>query len=170
MVSRRLKDSANRLFSKAATFIENGAYDRALESLKDVDKLMKKEKDPVISFHTLFLRGYTISKAGDPEGALEFYGEALKVIEPLFSEEPGKEDYQKFISNTIEEIGSSFGKINDEDKAKELLEPMKKQLEGVVRTFEELVKSDPENKEISFQVSGDYRQYGVMLSGRAVDG
>lgn len=146
MVSRRLQDSANRLFSKAVTFIESGKYDRALQSLKDVEKLMKKEKDPKISFHALFLKGYTIREAGDPEGALEFYEEALKVIEPLFSEEPDKEDYQKFISNTIGEIGSSLDELDDKERAKELLEPMKKQLERFVRTFEELVKSDPENK------------------------
>jgi len=147
MVSRQLQDSANRLFGKAATFIENGEYDRALESLKDVDKIMKKEKDSEISFHTLFLKGYAISKARDPEGALEFYGEALKIIEPLFSGEPGKKDYQKFISNTIEEIGISFDELNDDERAKELLGPMKQQLEKIVRTFEELVKSDPENQE-----------------------
>src|SRR5574344_1522373 len=147
MISRRLQDSANRLFSKAVAFIKDGKYDRALESLKDVEKLMKKEKDPEISFQTLFLKGYTIREAGDPEGALEFYQEALKVIEPLFSEEPEKEEYQKFISNTIEEIGNSLDELDDEESAKELLEPMKKQLETVVQIFKELTKSGPENKQ-----------------------
>ena len=93
------------------------------------------------------MKGYTIREAGDPEGALEFYQEALRVIKPLFSEEPEKEDYQKFISNTIEEIGNSLDELDDEERAKELLEPMKKQLERVVQIFEELMKSGPENKE-----------------------
>ena len=62
MVSRRLQDSVNRLFSKAVAFIEDGKYDRALASLKDVEKIMKKEKDPATSFHTLFLKGYTIGE------------------------------------------------------------------------------------------------------------
>ena len=42
MVSKRLQDSADRLFSKAVAFIEDGKYNRALESLKDVEKLMHK--------------------------------------------------------------------------------------------------------------------------------
>jgi len=147
MVSRRLQDSANRLFNKASVFIEKGEYEKALKSLEEVNKLMKKEKDPEISFQSLFLKGQAMSEAGDPERAMEFYGDALKFIELLFSEEAGKEDYHEFVSNTIEEIRSSLLELNDEKRAKELLKPMKKQFGGIVRTFEGLVESNPEDRE-----------------------
>jgi tetratricopeptide (TPR) repeat protein len=76
-MSKQLRDSAFRLISKITEDMENKRFKKAFEDLDKAEKIAKKIKNPDVSYHTFFLRGYAESEEGELESALEHYIRAL---------------------------------------------------------------------------------------------
>jgi len=144
-MSRKLQDSAFRLLKKAADDIENNRYKKAFENLDKVEKIEEEVKNPEISYHLLYFKGFAKYRIDELEESLTLFGKALEISWKLFSEEPEKEDYRFFIRDTIGSIGDILSKLEDPDKAKEYIYPMKEIFEKAVPGFEKLLESDPEN-------------------------
>jgi len=146
-MSRKLQDSAFRLLKKAADDIDHNRYKKAFEHLDKVEKIEKEVNNPEISYHLLFFKGFAKYRIDELEESLVLFGKALEISWELFSKEPGKEDSRSFIRDTIGSIGDILLKLEDTDKAKEYIYPMKGIFEKAVLSFETLLESDPENPE-----------------------
>jgi tetratricopeptide (TPR) repeat protein len=144
-MSKQLRDSAFRLFPKIIEDIENKRFKKAFEGLDKTEIIAKKIKNPEISYHTFFFRGYAESEEGDPEAALEYYIQALEIIGKLFPEEPENKEYQYFIDNTAAGIGKALIDLDDDEKAKKYIEAVRPHIERALQIFEKLLKSEPEN-------------------------
>lgn len=144
-MSRKLQDSAFRLLKKASDEIDKERYKKAFENLDEVEKIAEEVKDPEISYHLLFFKGFAKYKIDELEESLTLFEKALEISWEFFSKEPEKEDYQSFIGDTIGSIGDILSKFEDPEKAKEYIYPMKGIFEKAVQGFEKLLKSDPEN-------------------------
>ena len=144
-MSRKLQDSAFRLLKKAADDIDHNRYKKAFENLDKVEKIEKEVNNPEISYHLLFFKGFAKYGIDELEESLVLFGNALEISWELFSKESEKEEYQSFIRDTIGSIGDILSKLEDPDKAKEYIYPIKGIFEKVVLGFEKLLESDPEN-------------------------
>ncbi len=146
-MSRRSKDTALRLVGKAATEVDKDRFEKAFENLEKAEKIAEKIKDPEILYHILVLKGFAKYKMGEVEEALVFFREGLKISSELFSGEPENEEYQSFIDGSIGGIAETLSELEDLEEAEDYVNTIKGMLEKAVRTFEELLNTQPENPE-----------------------
>jgi tetratricopeptide (TPR) repeat protein len=144
-MSKQLRDSAFRLFPKIIRDIENKRFKRAFEGLDKAEKIELKIKDPELSYHIFFFKGFAEDEMNNPELALEYYIRALEIVEKLFLEKPENKEYQSFIDSIAAGIGKVFIDLDDDEKAKQYIEAVKPHFDRALQTFEILLKSKPEN-------------------------
>ncbi|MDI9395104.1 MAG: DUF2225 domain-containing protein [Euryarchaeota archaeon] len=148
---------------KAADDIDKHRYKKAFESLEKIEKIEEKIKNPVISYHLLFFKGFAKYKVDELEEALALLGKALELSWELFSKEPERRDYRSFVRDTIGSIGELLWALEDPDEAKEYISSMKGIFEKAVLGFEKLLESDPKNTDYLEVFLGTIEHLGLCF-------
>jgi len=146
-MSRRLRDSVLRLLGKATNEVDKDQLKKAFDNLEKAEKISEKIKDPEISYHILVLKGFAKYKMGELEETLEFFREGLEISSKLFAGEPENEEYQGFMDNSIGGIAAGLSELEDPEEAEAYINTIKGMLDKTVRTFEDLLNTQPDNPE-----------------------